>query len=171
MIFLFCVFLKMEKGIWLFPSFFFFLLRIPTPPSIIDYSNLMATHFDRLQHPRGMSKDGCVWLYHFTFLLFSKQGYASTIFFPPLLFFVGYHNNFSLNIYMLICASSLSAHPRYLFIYLLFFFLSYLFGLIISPILKIHPFFFAISFLCCLIIEIRLQSMSRYFVVFVLFFF
>lgn len=153
----------MEKGIWLFPSFFFFLLRIPTPPtpSIIDYSNLMATHFDRLQHPRGMSKDGCVWLYHFTFLLFSKQGYASTIFFP-LLLFVGYHNNFSLNIYMLICASSIFIYYFFPFLFIWFDYFSHL---------ENPPFFFCHIFLCCLIIEIRLQSMSRYFVVFVLFFF
>lgn len=96
----------------------------------------MATHFDRLQHPRGMSKDvcGCTIL---SFYYFPNKAMRPP-FPPPLLLFVGYHNNFSLNIYMLICASSLSAHPRYLFI---IFFLSYLFGLIISPILKIHPFF------------------------------
>lgn len=113
----------------------------------------------------------CVAVPFYLFIIFQTR-LCVHHFFPPLLLFVGYHNNFSLNIYMLICASSLSAHPRYLFIlfYLIFFsFLIYLVWLFL-PSWK-STLFFCHIFLCCLIIEIRLQSMSRYFVVFFFVFF
>ena len=138
----------------------------PTP-SIIDYSNLMATHStdcNILEEWIRMDVCGCA-LFSFPFFPTTTTTITTTIYsfiLWALLLLLLLIKYLYVDLRVLLKILRASARPRYLY---LFHFRLYLFGLI-SPTPKylvcFFSFLFFVSFCFCHIIEIHLQSMSRF---------